>query len=330
MSALPYRARIIGTGSYVPDRVVTNDDWAEKVDTTDEWITTRTGIKERRWVEPGTGTADMAEHAARKALDDAGLAAEDIELIVFATVTPDMRLPSAAALLQEKLGARNAAGFDIAAACAGSVYAFSIAERYVATGMYKNALVVGGETLTSIFNHADRATAVLFGDAAGAAVITQAPADGAGFLDFNLRLDGTAWEAIHIPKGGSREPPGPDTSADDYKMRMNGREVYKIAVRALTKTSTDILEANGYSIDDVKWVVAHQANQRIIEAVSDRLQLPMDRWIMNLEHYGNTSAASVMLTFDEGLRDERIQAGDLVLMLGIGAGLTWAGALYRA
>lgn len=330
---LPFRARITGSGGYAPPRVVTNADMAKLVDTSDEWIASRTGIKTRHLLdyEGQMGTADMSEHAARDALKAAGIGAEELDMIVVATVTPDMRLPSTAALLQHRLGAVNASGFDVAAACAGSLYGLTIAERFVASGGAKKVLVVGGETMTTITNWSDRGTCVLMGDAAGAMVLEQGPSEGAGFLDTQLHLDGSQWEAIHIPAGGSKRPfKAQDLDDKLDRMVMNGREVYKFAVRALPKMAEELLERNGFTADDVVHVVAHQANMRILEAVADRLHLPLDRWVCNIERYGNTSSASVLMTYDEAARDGRIQPGDLVLLLAIGAGLAWGGALYRA
>jgi 3-oxoacyl-[acyl-carrier-protein] synthase-3 len=332
-AALPYRARITGTGGWAPPRVVTNDEMAQLVDTSDEWIQTRTGIKTRHLLdyEGQMGTGDMGYEAALQALESSNTKPEDLDMIVVATVTPDMRLPSTAALLQHRLGAYNAFGFDVAAACAGSLYGLSIAERYVASGAAKKVLVVGGETMTVITNWTDRGTCVLMGDAAGAMVVEQSEADGAGFLDTQLYLDGRMWEAIHIPKGGSKAPfDASDLEEKRDRMVMDGRNVYKFAVRALPKAAEEVLERNGLTSDDVKHVVAHQANMRILEAVSDRLKVPMDRWIVNIDRYGNTSSASALMTFDEAKRDGRIQDGDLVLMVAIGAGLAWGAALYRA
>lgn len=329
----PLRACIVGSGSYAPPHVYTNDDMSKLVDTNDEWIRTRTGIVTRHRVayEGEMTTSEMAEHASRKALEAAGLQAEDIDLIVVGTVTPDYRCPSAAALLQHRLGAYQAAGFDVGAACAGSMHALAVAERFLLSGGIKRALVVGAETLSTITNWTDRTTCVLFGDAAAAVILEAGPAEGPGFIDQKLYLDGRMAEAIRQPAGGSKTPLTPEGLAQHAdRLEMNGREVYKFAVRALPKAAEDILANNGLSSSDVKWVVAHQANMRIIEAVSERVGLPLDRWIINIDRYGNTSSASTLMTYDEGVRDGRIQSGDLILMLSIGAGLTWASALYRA
>ena len=332
MTTLPFRARVTGTGSYVPPKVVTNDDLAKIVDTSDEWIRTRTGIKERRVIDPpfSMGAVDMAVHAAKKAMEAAGITATDLDMICVATVTPDLRLPSAAALLQMRLGAVNAFGFDVVAACAGSLFGLTVAEKFIATGAAKKVLVVGTEALTSITNWQDRNTCVLFGDAAGAAIVEGGDTSGPGFLDTKLYLDGTHWDTITIPAGGSKERMSAallEKEAD--KIIMNGRETYKFAVRALVEASEAILAKNGLQASDVKLVVAHQANLRIIEAVSDRLSVPMDRFVVNIDKYGNTSSASLLLTFDEAIREGRAQKGDLVLMAAIGSGMTWGAGLYR-
>ena len=329
---LPFRARIIGTGSYVPPRVVTNAEMSTIVDTSDEWIRTRTGIRERHIVDsPGAmGTADMAEHAAHRAPEMAGVSADSIDLNVVATITPDKRLPSVAALLQDRLGIKGAAGFDIAAACAGSLYAMSIADKFLCTGASKRALVIGGETLSSVTNWTDRNTCVLFGDAAGAMIVDAAPRDGPGFVDTQLYLDGTHWQTIHIPAGGSKVPMTPELLASHAdRIVMNGRETYKFAVRALTEASLSLLERNGLEAGDIHHVVAHQANLRIIEAISERVGIPIEKFVINIDRYGNTSSASVLLTFDEARRAGRMQPGENVLMLAIGAGMAWGSGLYR-
>ncbi len=327
------RARIIGTGGWCPPRVVTNADMAKIVDTSDEWIRTRTGIVERHLIEKegDLASTEMAEPACRAALERAGVSPLDIDMIVVGTVTPDLRLPSAACLLQAKLGCKNASAFDVVAACAGSLYALTVVDKFIRTGTVKRALVVGVETMTSITNWSDRNTCVLFGDAAGAMVVEAAPADGPGVLDTAIYSDGTAWEHLYIPAGGSKTRMTQellDGQAD--RIKMNGREVYKIAVRALVDAAEKILKKNGLTSSDVKLVVAHQANIRIIEAVAERVHIPMERFVINIDHYGNTSSASALVTFDEAVRDGRMKPGDLVLMLAIGAGMAWSAILYRA
>jgi len=327
------RARVIGTGGWAPPRVVTNDDMAKLVDTNDEWIVQRTGIKTRHLIayEGEYTTADMGERAARIALDAAGLTALDLDLIIVGTVTPDLRCPSCAVMVQDKLGAKNAAAFDVAAACAGSMFDISVAEKFIRSGAAKKVLVIGGETLSTITNWKDRNTCVLFGDAAGAFILEAGPGDGAGFLDTAVYSDGTTWSYIHIPEGGSKKPmtkEGVDTAQD--RLVMNGREVYKFAVRSLVDASKKILEKNGFTTKDVALVVAHQANLRIIEAIGERLEVPLSQFVINIDRYGNTSSASALVTFDEARREGRMKSGDLVLMLAIGAGLCWAAAIYRA
>lgn len=326
------RARVIGTGGWAPERVVTNDDMSKLVDTNDEWIVQRTGIKTRHLIayEGEYTTADMGEKAARIALEAAGVDPKDLDLIIVGTVTPDMRCPSCAVIVQEKLGAKNAAAFDVSAACAGSLFALSVAEKFIKSGAAKKVLVIGGETLSTITNWKDRNTCVLFGDAAGAFVLDAGPADGAGLIDIAIYSDGTTWSYIHIPEGGSKKPmtkEGVDTAQD--RLVMNGREVYKFAVRALVDASKKILEKNGFTTKDVALVVAHQANLRIIEAIGERLEVPLSDFVINIDRYGNTSSASVLVTFDEARRAGRLKSGDLVLMVAIGAGMCWSSALYR-
>ena len=305
-----YRTRITGSGGFAPSRVVTNEEMSKIVDTNDEWIRTRTGITERRLIdhEGHMATSEMAEPAARAAMERAGITGADLDMIIVGTVTPDMRLPSTACLLQNKLGAKNAACFDVAAACAGSLYSLSIADKFIQTGAAKRILVIGGETMTTITNWTDRNTCVLFGDAAGALIVEQGASDGSGLIDTALYADGTAWQHLYIPEGGSKKPPS-------YK---------------LVDAAEKILAKNGYTAKDVNLVVAHQANLRIIEGISDRVGIPLDQFVININKYGNTSSASVLVTFDEAARAGRMKSGDLVLMLAIGAGMTWAAALYRA
>jgi 3-oxoacyl-[acyl-carrier-protein] synthase-3 len=331
-NAAPFRSIVRGTGGFAPPYVVTNDDMAKLVETNDEWIVQRTGIKTRRLMkhEGEFSTADMAEHAARHALQMAGVDALALDMIIVGTVTPDYRCPSCAVIVQDRLGAKNAVAFDVSAACAGSLFALNVADKFIKTGAAKRILVIGGEALSVITNWTDRNTCVLFGDAAGAFVLEAGPAEGGGLLDSRIYSDGTTWEFIYQPTGGSRKSSTPDDiAAHRDRLLMNGREVYKFAVRALVDASKTILADNGYTAADVALVVAHQANLRIIEAVGDRLGVGLDRFVINIDRYGNTSSASALITFDEAKRDGRMKSGDLVLMLAIGAGMCWSSALYR-
>jgi 3-oxoacyl-[acyl-carrier-protein] synthase-3 len=330
----PFRTRIIGTGGWAPPRVVTNEEMKKLVDTSDEWIVQRTGIKTRRLIdfEGQMGTADMSLHAAKAALEDAGVQPEELDLIIVGTVTPDLRLPSAAILLQNALGAKKAAAFDVVAACAGSAYALSVADKFIQSGAAKKALVIGAETLSSITNWTDRNTCVLFGDAAGAFIVDAVPSSepGRGLIDIDIYSDGTTWQHIWIPEGGSRKPMTPEGVANHQdRLIMNGREVYKFAVRSLVDAAKKVLDDHGLTTADVDLVCAHQANLRIIEAIADRTAIPLDKFVINIDRYGNTSSASLPITFDEARRDGRMKPGALVLMMAIGAGMTWSAGLYR-
>jgi len=323
-------AQIIGTGSYAPEQVITNKDLEKFVDTSDEWITERTGIKERRKAAPGEATSDMAVAAARKALEMAGTRPEQVDLIVVGTITPDMPMPSCAAFVQAKLGAVNAFAFDVAAACAGSIYALSVAEQFIRTGKVKRALVIGADLFTQLVNWGDRNTCVLFGDGAGAMLLAPAEEPERGILSTHLRMDGSLAEILAIPGGGSKEPLTEENlRAQRNKVVMNGREVFKCAVRALADITQEALSANGLTASQVDHVIVHQANSRILEAVMQRLEVPLEKCWINLDKYGNTSAASLPISLDEALRSGRIKRGDLVAMMAIGAGMTWGAAMVR-
>jgi 3-oxoacyl-[acyl-carrier-protein] synthase-3 len=323
-------AQIIGTGSYAPEQVITNKDLEKFVDTSDEWITERTGIKERRKAAPGEATSDMAVAAARKALEMAGTRPEQVDLIVVGTITPDMPMPSCAAFVQAKLGAVNAFAFDVAAACAGSIYALSVAEQFIRTGKVKRALVIGADLFTQIVNWGDRNTCVLFGDGAGAMLLAPSEEPERGILSTHLRTDGSLAEILAIPGGGSKEPLTEENlRAQRNKVVMNGREVFKCAVRALADITQEALGANGLTASQVDHVIVHQANSRILESVMQRLEVPLEKCWINLDKYGNTSAASLPISLDEALRSGRIKRGDLVAMMAIGAGMTWGAAMVR-
>lgn len=325
------RSKILGTGSYLPKKILTNDDLSKFLETSDEWITTRTGIKQRHIanLQDGETTSFMALEAAKKALQKASLSPDDLDMIIVATITPDYRLPSTACLLQHALGARHIPAFDLAAACSGSLYALSVADSFIRSGSYKKILVVASEMMSSAINWSDRNTAILFGDGASAAVVGISDNDETGFLGFELFADGKEKDTILIPKGGSACPV---TSIGDQqdKIIMNGRETFKFAVRAVTSSAESILKKYHLSPDDVTFVVPHQANLRIIEAISERVGIPLERFLVNLDRCANTSAVSLLLAYDEAIEQQRIRAGDLMLMLGIGAGFTWGGGLYRA
>jgi 3-oxoacyl-[acyl-carrier-protein] synthase-3 len=328
------RSQILGTGGYAPEKVMTNDDLAKLVDTSDAWITERTGIKERRVAAEGEHTSDMAVKAALRALEMAQTRPEDLDLIVLGTVTGDMPMPSTAAFVQAKLGARKAFAFDVSAACAGSIYGLSIADQYIRTGVARRALVIGAELLTRVIDWEDRNSCVLFGDAAGAMVLGPSPdggvAGGSGLLSTHLHSDGALADILWIPGLGSRHPASEDVLKQKlHKVKMNGREVYKVAVRSLTATVEEALAANGLRAEQIDHVIAHQANLRIIEAVLSRVGLPMEKCWLNIHRYGNTSSASLPMTLDEANRAGRLKKGDLIAMMAIGAGMSWGGAIVR-
>ncbi len=321
---------IYGTGSYVPQEVLTNEHFASYLDTNDEWIVSRTGIRERRRAAPDEYTSTMSIRAARSALDDAGLTVSDIDLIIVATATPDSPLPSAAAAVQAGLGAKNIPCFDISAACAGFVYGSTVASGFLASGIYQRVLVIGAETLTRLADPQDRSMIVLFGDAAGAAILGPSKNEDQGILYSELGCDGTKADLIWTPAGGSRLPASETTVAERlHFMRMRGREVYKFAVTKMQELIDRALTSTGLSPDDLKLIIPHQSNLRIIESVRERLGLPREKVSVSIDRYGNTSAASVIMSLDEGRRDGTLQAGDLVMLIAIGAGLTWGTMVVR-
>lgn len=323
-------ARISGTGHYVPARVLTNDELASMVETSDAWITERTGIKERRLVAAGETTSDMATAASLRALEAASLRATDLDLIIVATFTPDAPLPSTASYVQQKIGARaDCPAFDLAAACAGFCYALQVADLHVRGGAAKHVLVVGVESMSSVTNWSDRATCVLFGDGAGAAIVSRA--EGASrILGTHLFSDGNLAGLLNIPAGGTALPSSEATRADGgHFLKMKGSEVFRVAVKSLVSACQVALSAANVTADQVDWVVPHQANHRILAGVADRLKIPMDRVYINLDRVGNTSSASIPIAFDEALRSGRIQPGQLVLFCAFGAGVAWASALVR-
>jgi 3-oxoacyl-[acyl-carrier-protein] synthase-3 len=323
------RSRIISIGSYVPDRVLSNSDLEELVDTSDAWITDRTGIKERRIADDNQATSDLAFEASKIAIERAGLNARDIDMIIVATITGDMPFPSTACFLQNKLGASRAVGFDINATCSGFLYALYIADGLVRSGMHRRILIVGAEVLSRVTDWKDRATCVLFGDGAGA-VIVEATSEERGILSMSINSDGSMWELINIPGGGSRNPSSPDTlNQGMHYIRMKGHETFKVAVRTLEEVALKTLADNGMNPSQLTLLVPHQANLRIIQATAERLSLPMERVVVNLERYGNTSAASIPIALDEAMMDGRIKDGDYLLLEAFGGGLTWAAALIK-
>jgi 3-oxoacyl-[acyl-carrier-protein] synthase III len=324
------RSLIVGTGSYAPEKIVTNKDLETLVQTSDDWIVERTGIKERHVASETEATSDLALKASLKALKMAGVRPEDVDLIVVGTITPDFPFPSSAAVLQAQLHNKKAFAFDVSAACAGSLYALSIADRYVASGVARVALVVGAEILTSITDWGDRNTCILFGDGAGAMVLVPTQDPNRGMLSTHLHTDGSLWPILYTPGGGTRLRMSQKVLDEKLNtVKMNGREVYKVAVRALEEVSREALGANGLQPKDVTWVIAHQANKRILDSTLDRLGIPAEKCWMNLEKYGNTSSASVPMTLDEANRAGWFKPGDLILMMAIGGGMAWGSALVR-
>lgn len=324
------RGVILGTGSELPSRVMTNVELERLVDTSDEWITTRTGIKERRILEEGKGNADMAYHASVRALKDAGLEAIDLEAIIMGTVTPDYPFPSSACVLENMLGARKVFSFDVNAACSGFLNALAVANSFIRTGMVRNALVVGSDALSRLLNWQDRNTCVLFGDGAGAVVLGATSDGDRGVLSTRLRTDGSYVKTLYVPAGGSLKPANIESvDRNEHTITMNGKEVFKVAVRSMEEISREALEEAGVSVGQVSLVIPHQANHRIITALAERLGVPMERVMVNLDKYGNTSAASVPVALDEARRQGRIRAGDVVLLNAFGAGFAWGAAVIR-
>jgi 3-oxoacyl-[acyl-carrier-protein] synthase-3 len=322
-------AHILGTGSYVPANVVTNFDLEAMVDTSDEWIVERTGIRERRFANRETAASDVALEASRIALDAAGTNPEELDLIILGTVTPDYVFPATACVLQDLLGARNAAAFDLSAGCSGLLYGMNVATQFIETGKYRKILCVGVETLSKILDMTDRNTCVLFGDGAGSVVLGE-ESKGAAVLSTYMKSDGNLVDMLYMPGGGSRNPASHETiDARMHYIKMEGREVFKVAVRMMVEASETVLNEAGFSGEDVDVLIPHQANMRIMEAVAKRIHVPKGKVYVNLDKYGNTSAASIGLALDEAVRNGTIKPGHLVLLVSFGAGFTWAGTLLR-
>jgi 3-oxoacyl-[acyl-carrier-protein] synthase-3 len=320
-------AGILGIGSHVPDRILTNADLEKLVETSDEWIITRTGISERRIIGENQATSDLAVEAARRALEHAGLAAADIELIIVATITPDMPVPAVSNIVQDRIGATRAAAFDLGAGCSGFIYGLATGAQFIQSGLYRHILVIGADALSRMVNWKDRSTCVLFGDGAGAAVLGPV-APGEGMLSFDLGSDGSGAEMLCVEAGGSRLPATEETVAQmQHTIRMNGSEVFKFAVRAIEESTLRALERAGMTTSDIDCFIAHQANIRILDAAAKRLDLPPERVFNNVHKYGNTSAASVPIAMVEALAEGRFKTSDTLALVGFGAGLSWASTI---
>ncbi|NWF99019.1 MAG: ketoacyl-ACP synthase III [Nitrospirae bacterium] len=323
------RSRIVSTGAYVPETIMSNSDLEKMVDTSDEWITERTGIKERRIASKEQATSDLAYEASKIAIERAGITPEDIDLIIVATISGDMPFPSTACFLQEKLGAVNAAGFDVNATCSGFLYALHISNGMIKSGLHKRILVVGAETLSKITDWEDRTTCVIFGDGAGAVILEPSEND-RGVISTHINSDGRLWELINLPGGGSRNPASDETIKNRlHYIKMKGNETFKVAVRTLEDLAVRTLEVNNLNPSQLSLLIPHQANMRIIQATADRLKLPMEKVLVNLQLYGNTSAASIPIALHEAVISDKIKEGDYILLEAFGGGLTWASALIK-
>ncbi|WP_426447167.1 beta-ketoacyl-ACP synthase III [Paenibacillus sp. S-38] len=318
---------IIGSGKYVPDRVLTNQQLEQMVETNDEWIVTRTGIRERRLAEAEQAASDLAYEASLKAIAQAGITPEEIDLIIVATVTPDMSFPSTSCILQDKLGAKKAAAFDLSAACSGFIYGLANASNFIATGTYKYALVVGAEVLSRITDYTDRNTCILFGDGAGAVVLGQVP-EGRGFKSFELGADGSGGPLLKVEAGGSRCPSTPESlQGKGHYIYMAGSDVFKFAVRIMGSAAEEALRKAGIEKSDIDLLVPHQANIRIIQSALNRLELSEDKCMINLDKYGNMSAASIPVALAEAVEEGRVKEGDCLVLVGFGGGLTWGASV---
>lgn len=323
------RGRIKGIGSYLPEKVLTNADLEQMVDTDNEWIVTRTGIRERRIAAEGEATSDLAFKAAVEALGNAGIAPEEIDLIIVATTTPDFPFPSTAAVLQGRLGAVRSAAFDIQAVCTGFVYALSAADQFIRSGMYRKVLVVGAEVLSRIVDWKDRATCILFGDGAGA-VVLEAEEGEQGILSTHLHADGNQYDLLYVPGGGSRVPISHDlVDSRLHYVKMKGNEVFRVAVSALENTAMEALEHNGMTGKDVDLLIPHQANIRILNATAKKLGLPPERVVITVDRHGNTSSASIPLALHDAVKNDRIREGSVILLDAFGGGFTWGSVLIR-
>jgi len=323
-------AKITGVAGYVPPRVVTNQDMEKMVDTNDEWIRTRTGIRERHYADPGMASSHLGTEAARKLLEAKGVRPEEIEMIVLATVTPDMFFPATACLIQDRLGAKNAWGFDLSAACSGFVYALTVGAQFVGAGSHKKVLVIGSDVMTSILDFQDRATCVLFGDGAGAVLVEPTTNDSEGILDFANDIDGSGGCNLYMPGGGSLHPSSRETvDSRMHYVHQEGQQVFKYAVRRMSDLAVELLERNGLTSRDLALVVPHQANLRIIRAMQERLGVDDSKVIVNIDRFGNTTAGTIPLGLMDAIEERRLRKGDLVLLISVGAGYTTGAMLMR-
>lgn len=321
-------AVIIGTGSYLPEKILTNDDFAKFLDTSDEWITTRTGIKERRIAADDQATADLAVLAAEKAIENAKIDINQVDLVIVNTFTPHMLLPSTACLVQHRLGLTECAAFDLVAACSGFVYGLSVATQYIQSGMYKTALIIGAETMSRFTDYQDRGSCILFGDGAGAVVLAADDNSQRGVKYTKMAADGGGWDLLYIPGGGSQTPASAQTVKDrEHYIKLKGREVYKFAVHKMQLLMEDAMKACDLDVDDIALVVPHQVNKRIIDSACRHLGFPTEKVFLNIDRMGNTSAASIPIALDEACRKDLIGPGDTILLVAFGAGLTWASAV---
>ena len=324
------RARITALGTYVPPRVLTNADLEKMVETNDEWIVTRVGIRERHIAEKGVATSDLATEAARQCLAERGIGSEEVEVIIVATVTPDMLFPSTACLVQHKLGAIGAWGFDLSAACSGFIYALQVGAKLIESGAHKKVLVIGADVMSSILNYTDRTTCVLFGDGAGAVLLEPSEDDAMGILDYAHEIDGSGGSSLYMPAGGSLHPSTHETV--DKKMHFvhqEGQAVYKFAVRKMVEASEKVLQRNKLTVNDISLLIPHQANRRIIDAATERLGLDPKRVVINIDRFGNTTAATIPLAMQTARDENRLKKGDLILLASVGAGFTVGACLLR-
>lgn len=324
------RAKISALGTYVPSRILSNADLSKMVDTSDEWIMQRLGIRERHLVEPGMATSDMAVESARRCLAARGVSASEVEVVIVATVTPDMLFPATACLVQDKLGAHGAWGFDLSAACSGFLYALQVGAKLVESGVHSKVLVIGADTMSSIIDYTDRTTCVIFGDGAGAVLVEPAAEGEVGLIDFCHEIDGSGAQSLNMPAGGSRLPASNETIADHlHYVHQDGQAVYKYAVRKMVETSAKLLEINKIGASDLACFIPHQANKRIILSTAERLGLPLERVVINIDRFGNTTAATIPLAMQTALDEKRLNKGDLVMLASVGAGFTVGACLLR-